>query len=201
MLNQNQLNDRLIQAAQEGDLRALARALKDGANAKEHDSLALWLAAERGHVECVKLLIEVSEPRVGNSYALRRAAACGHADCVRVLMEVSEPKVQNSYALRAAAEEGHVECVKLLMEASDPLANDSHALRMAAAYGHGDCVELLLPASDPLAVGGDGVEAAGLARESGHVEVASMIEAFIESQALSGCVQTAKMKPRAKSAL
>jgi hypothetical protein len=28
-----------------------------------------------------------------------------------------------------------------------------------------------------------------------------MIEAFIESQALSGCAQKANMKPRAKSAL
>ena len=75
------------------------------------------------------------------------------------------------------------------------------ALRRAAERGHAECVRLLLPASDPLAVGIDGLDAAGSARQGGHAQVAGMIEAFIEAQALSGLAQHSKGSPRAKSAL
>jgi ankyrin repeat protein len=172
MEKQEDLNDRLTQAAAVGDLSGLIQALADGANAKENGSWALALACANGHGECVKIL----------------SPAC-------------DPKQKSSRALRMAAERGHVECVRLLIEVCDPLARDSLALRWAAARGHADCVALLLPASDPLAVSGDGLDAAGVARASGHVEVAGMIEAFIEAAALSGSTQHAKMNSRVKAAL
>jgi hypothetical protein len=172
MNEQEVLNRRLMEAAGSGDLSGLIQALDGGANAKWDGSEALARAAWGGHVECVELLIEVSDAKAGDSWALRQAAESGHVECVRLLMEVVDAKWDGSAALGAAAAEGHSECVRLL-----------------------------LPASDPLAVGIDGLDAAGLARQGGHVEVAAMIEAFIESQALSGCVQTAKMNSRVKAAL
>jgi ankyrin repeat protein len=172
MSDQENLNDRLKQAATFGYARAVAQALEDGADAMARDSCALRAAASAGHVECVGLLIPRSDPKAQDSLALRWAAACGQAPCV-----------------------------KLLIAVSDPTAMDSEALRIAALRGHGECVGLLLPASDPLAVGDDGLDAAGRARAEGHVEVAGMIEAFMEATALSEAAQNAKIAPRAKSTL
>jgi ankyrin repeat protein len=172
MNEQEELNGRLIQAARSCDVAALEKALADGAGARDDESRALSEAAERGHLECVRLLIPVSDPLADGSRALSEAA-----------------------------ENGHVECVRLLIPVSDPLARDSVALRWAAVKGHADCVALLLPASDPLAVGDYGLDAAGLARSRGQMEVAGMIDAFIEAKALSGAAQHAKMRPRVKSTL
>jgi ankyrin repeat protein len=172
MVDQEKLNDQLLKAAQEGDLAALEQLLADGADGKAEESRALSLAAEGGHEQCVRLLMAVSDPKAMGSCALQRAAQHGHADCV-----------------------------KLLIPASDPLADDSLALRFAAQEGHAECVALLLPVSDPLAVGGDGQDVVGVARAMGHVEVAAMIEAFIEAKALSNFAQHSKSNSRFKSTL
>jgi hypothetical protein len=172
MNEQEEFNERMKKASVSGDLAALERALADGADAGTEDS-----------------------------WALRRAAESGHAECVRLLVAVSEPTANGSEALCWAAEGDHVECVRILLPASDPKMDNSYALRIAAHEGHADCVALLLPASDPLATDAKGLDAAGLARARGHVEVAGMIEAFIEARALSEATQNAKPAPRVKSAL
>jgi ankyrin repeat protein len=176
MKKQEELNVRLKQAAELGDVAALTQALEDGAHAKADESRALRLAAACGHVECVKLLVPVSDPKAGG-------------------------KKRGLRALTLAASNGHSEGVRLLIAVSDPLADDSLALRWAAYKGRADCVALLLPASDPLAVGDGALDAAGLARSQGHAQVAGMIEAFIEARALSGATKNPKSSPRVKSAL
>jgi ankyrin repeat protein len=214
MNKQEKLNRRLEQAAQLGAVDALAGALEDGADARSGDSSALSFAAERGHAQCVRALIPVSDPVAKKSRALVVAAAGGHAECVRILIPVSEPKAGDSDALQWAANEGHVECVRLLIPVSEPKAGDSLALRFAAQEGHAECVRMLLPVSDPVArrvqgldgsdpveLEGYGLKAADSARENGHMEVAGMIEAFIESQNLSNFTQHAKPGPRGKSSL
>lgn len=82
---------------------------------------ALMLAAENGHVECVELLIPISDPlaEYEDSNPLTTAAFNGHADCVKLLIPVSDPKSGNNGALQWAALNGHVECVKLLIPVSD----------------------------------------------------------------------------------
>jgi ankyrin repeat protein len=203
MNEQEELNGRLIQAARSCDVAALEKALADGADARARarGSNALEWAAALGHLGCVRVLIGASDPKADDSGALSAAAGRGATECVKFLIGVSEPKAQDSYALRVAADNGHVECVRLLIPVSDPLARDSVALRWAAVMGHADCVALLLPASDPLAVGDYGLDAAALARSRGHVEVAGMIDAFIEAGELSKAAQHAKVSPRVKSTL
>jgi ankyrin repeat protein len=201
MIDQEKLNDRLLEAVKTGDLTALSQALNDGANAAANDSMALMRAASYGDAQCVKLLIPASNPLANGSQALVNAAVQGHAECVKLLIPVSDPMASESYALQRAAHWGHAECVKLLIPVSDPLADYSLALRWAAQEGHVECVRLLLPVSDPLAMDEDELDAATCAREGDHMEVARMIETFIEAGALSDCAQQAKKKPRAKSAL
>jgi ankyrin repeat protein len=195
MNKQEELNGRLAQAAGLGDLAALEQALGDGADALAGGSAALSAAAKGGHMECVRLLIEVSDPTDGNSRALQLAARRGCAECVKLLIPVSDPLAGDSYALQLAARGGHVECVKLLIPASDPLTDDSLALRWAAQEGHAECVGLLLTVSEKWEA------AAAVAREGGCMEVAGMLAAFMEAKALSGATQNAKMNPRVKSAL
>jgi hypothetical protein len=172
MDKQEDLTVRLKEAAGSGDLSELERALADGADARKEDSWALSVAAGGGHGACVSRLIAVSDAKAQESYALRWAAAAGHLDCVR-----------------------------LLIPASDPLAGESRALRWAAGNGHVEMVRLLLPVSDPLAVGDEGLDAAAWARKERHMEVAGMIEAFIEAGALASGLEDAGPRSKAKKSL
>ena len=83
--------------------------------------------------------------------ALRLAAEHGHTECVRLLIPVSNPKANKSSSLWMAAEMGHLEIVKLLIPCSDPLALNSYALQVAVLEKRADCVEVLYPHSDPVA--------------------------------------------------
>ena len=60
-----------------------------------------------------------------NNISLQRAAENGDLECVKLLLPVSDPKAMNSYALRWAAENGHVECVELLEEAMAALPKEN----------------------------------------------------------------------------
>jgi hypothetical protein len=133
------------------------------------------------------------------SKALAEAARHGHLECVQLLIPVSDPKADDSAALRLAAEHGNWECARLLIPVSDPKADHSQTLRWAAEDGHDELVVLLLPLSDPLALGRkDGLNAAATARVGGQYEIARMIDAFVESLDLSACSAMAKKKtPRA----
>jgi len=82
--------------------------------------LALRLAAEHGHTECVRLLIPVSNPKDQYSSALQLAARHGHTQCMELLIPVSNPKEHNSYALQEASSNGHLACVELLYPVSEP---------------------------------------------------------------------------------
>jgi hypothetical protein len=156
-------------------------------------------AAKKGDVDA---LARALNDGANAGAALLGAAKNGHAECVKLLLPLSDPREFDSLALVRAASRGHVECVKILIPVSDPKAKGSWALLEAAQNGHAQCVALLLPVSDPQGLGPcAGLGAAGEARAEGHVEVAGMIEAFIEGKALSDCAQKAKKNPRAKSAL
>jgi len=108
------------------------------------------MAANNGHVQCVELLIPVSNPKALGSKALGWAAENGHWECVELLIPVSDPKDRHSDALQVAAHEGHSRCVELLIPVSDPKALNCWALRWAAINGYTECVELLYPVSDPV---------------------------------------------------
>jgi hypothetical protein len=207
---------RLIQAAEEGDAPAVARALADGVGEKAR-SHGLRLAAGKGHAQCVSLLMPVND-FTARSQALAWATKAGHAQCVKLLIPTSEiptgdvgvnvswawnwaamsgrpecmelliPWVdldQKDHALGFSARRGHARCVELLIPWVDSLDEKTQALSMAAGQGHARCVELLLPEGNAWALDEDGLGMAGLARKGGHVEVALMIESFVEGKELA----------------
>ena len=143
---------KLFEAVQKGlssDIEQLLHVVKFTHEA----NCALRTAAKEGHIECVKLLLPVTDPKLNSSLALRFAVAEGHLDIVKLLLPVSNIKKGENSALCWAAMNGHLECVKILIDALDtsstePLLKESSSLWLATENGHFDIVKLLLPISD-----------------------------------------------------
>lgn len=138
----NDFNTPLIAAARAGDAAEVARLISD---TPSWNTVALEKAAERGHVECVKILIPVSQPAENDSFALWWAAEKGHTECVRLLIPVSD--MTRCQALKSAANYGHTACVELLKDVSN-LNENAEALCLAAGNNHIECVRLLLTVMD-----------------------------------------------------
>lgn len=87
--------ERLFHAAKNGDCVALIVALRLGANpmARASDGsgrTALMEAAERGHLECVKALLDLSDldaRAVSGANAAEMAEDAGRIRCARVIRE------------------------------------------------------------------------------------------------------------------
>lgn len=60
---------------------------------------ALQMAAQHGHIDIVKLLLEHCEPTINNSKALSAAASWGRLDVVKLLLPISDPQADNCSAL------------------------------------------------------------------------------------------------------
>jgi ankyrin repeat protein len=161
-------------------LEIIKELIEEGADPKAENSLALRWAADKGHLEIVKLLLPLSNPKANNSDALRYAALHGHLEVVKLLLPLSDPEAYNSEALRSAAQNGHLEVVKLLLPVSDPKACNSYALRLAARNGHLEVVKLLLPLSDPKARNS---EALRCASSNGHLEVVKLLSPVSDPKA------------------
>lgn len=114
---------------------------------------ALIAAADNGHLECVNLLIRISNPTDNNSSALTSAVWKGHAECVAVLILVSGEDTVNRVVFDAAYH-NQVRCLELLLDDRWAAGKDCpprlHArmddtLSVAARRGSVECVHLLLP--------------------------------------------------------
>ena len=76
----------------------LSDPIRSNINAKSRDGMAaIHYAAENGHLECVRLLIDagvdVKTPGAGRKTALIEAAANGHFELVKYLVEEANAKV------------------------------------------------------------------------------------------------------------
>ncbi|KAK4741866.1 hypothetical protein SAY87_025454 [Trapa incisa] len=123
---------------------------------------ALYVAAEYGHVELVRVMIshyDLADAgiKARNGFdAFHIAAKQGNLDVLRVLLEV-HPELSmtvdatNATALHTAATQGHIAAVSLLLEAGRALvaiskSNGKTALHSAARNGHLEVVRALLGA-------------------------------------------------------
>lgn len=83
------------------------------------------------------------------SLPILKAAYYGHVDCVKLLIPVTEKTWIHS-ALSVAVERNNIECVKLLMRACDPKERNSLPLQLAAEHNNEECIALLYDVSDPV---------------------------------------------------
>ncbi|WOL17886.1 ankyrin repeat-containing protein [Canna indica] len=121
---------------------------------------ALYIAAEKGHVQVVKEILKVSDIqsagiKANNSYdSFHIAAKQGHLEVLKNLLQYFPALAMttnslNSTALDTAATQGHVDIVNLLLETDTSLAkiarnNGKTVLHSAARMGHVDVVRSLL---------------------------------------------------------
>ncbi|MFQ5763345.1 MAG: ankyrin repeat domain-containing protein [Rhodospirillales bacterium] len=160
--------ERLMKAAQSGDVDATRRAITAGANVNAADkttAFPLAIAAREGHASVVKVLLEAGanpnlESAQGGQTALKVAAARGSNEAIEALLDAGavidyrggEYRSQFSRvtALFVAADRGHAETVKLLIKrGADPYAENAlgeNALTYAVQGGHIDVVNAFVEA-------------------------------------------------------
>ncbi|OIV99365.1 hypothetical protein TanjilG_17175 [Lupinus angustifolius] len=143
-----------LSGADEGEVRKLL------AKQNQAGETALYVAAEYGHVDMVRELIQYYDLadagiKARNGFdALHIAAKQGHFDVLKILMN-AHPELSmtvdpsNTTALHTAATQGHIEIVKFLLEAGSSLAtiarsNGKTALHSAARNGHLEVVKAIL---------------------------------------------------------
>jgi ankyrin repeat protein len=152
----------LIEAAEQGDLRAVRFLLEQGANpngAVSGDGSPLIAAAGKGREDAVLFLLEQgADPNLGvqgDGSPLIAAAKGGHAEVVRLLLKaganVDQVVPGDENPLIQAAWRGHLEVVRILLDArADPNVRVFEQgelrtpLRMARRGGHRDVEKLLL---------------------------------------------------------
>ncbi|MEW6305884.1 MAG: ankyrin repeat domain-containing protein [Verrucomicrobiota bacterium] len=192
----------LLAAARAGDCRRLREliakkldlAAKQGTE-EEAERTPLVCAAEHGHVEAARLLLDagadVNQPcgsgwqETHHKTALMYAAENGHVPVIELLLERKaklnakdrEPGGGGGrIALHYAAEKGHTEAIRALVQAgSKPYVKTSDGevpLTMAASEGHLPAVKLLLElGADPNYISKDDFTALYAAASEGHAEV------------------------------
>ncbi|XP_023799885.1 ankycorbin isoform X2 [Cyanistes caeruleus] len=156
----NKNDDRLLQAVENGDPEKVASLLgKKGASATKQDSegkTAFHLAATKGHVECLRIMVThgadvTAQDGAGHS-ALHLAAKNSHPDCVKRLLQSKCPadSTDNSgkTALHYAAACGCLQAVQLLCEHKCPInikdLDGNIPLLLAVQHGHTEVCKYLL---------------------------------------------------------
>ena len=156
---------------------------------KDDDLRHVFKAIDQGDLGVLRWLagfgaVRMAEPNSGLT-PLMYAVARSRPDMVCLLIPHSELEQADEYgmtALLVASCNGNAVCLKALIPVSDLKAVDAltgkTALMNAADRGFADCVELLLPGSQCDAVDASGMNAATLARMSGHGDIADQIESY-----------------------
>lgn len=153
-------------------------------------SLTVWEAAALGRNDVLERLLEAGDQldavSPDGNFPLGLAAYFGHAGTVRLLLDrgadVHRP-AQNSMKvqpLHAAVAARSAETITALLDSgADPNARQQVGytpLMGAAAAGRDDLVDLLLArGADPLLMSEDGKDAASLAQDHGHAELAARL--------------------------
>lgn len=83
------------------------------------------------------LASELVDIHGADDYALRFSSELGHIEIVKLLLEVgADVHAQRDYALRKSCEYGHIEVVKVLLEAgADVYVDDDNLLRVVKSVG------------------------------------------------------------------
>ena len=193
------MDDRLLEAAANGDLAGIATAISGGANVDARDERGrtpLMVATEARQTDAVRALlaagadIDLRDDKQDNPFLY--AGAEGLLDILKLANEAgADPAITNRYggiALIPAAERGHVEVVRYLLGESDVDVDHVNRLGWTALLEaillsdggprHQEIVELLIEhGADVDLADRDGVRPLAHARARGHTATATLLEA------------------------
>nr|XP_048285474.1 ankycorbin isoform X2 [Myodes glareolus] len=193
----NKNDDRLLQAVENGDAEKVASLLgKKGTSATKHDTegrTAFHLAAAKGHVECLKVMVthgvDVTAQDTSGHSALHIAAKNGHPEYVKKLLQYKSPADSTDgsgkTALHYAAAQGCLPAVQVLCEHKSPInlkdSDGNIPLLVAVQNGHSEVCHFLLDhGADVNSRDKNGRTALMLACEAGS---SSAVEALIKKGA------------------
>ncbi|XP_035876115.1 ankycorbin isoform X5 [Phyllostomus discolor] len=156
----NKNDDRLLQAVEHGDAEKVASLLgKKGASATKQDSegkTAFHLAATKGHVECLRVMVthgvDVTAQDTAGHSALHLAAKNSHHEYIKKLLQSKCPAESTDSsgktALHYAAAQGCLPAVQVLCEHRSPVnlkdSDGNIPLLLAAQNGHSEVCRFLL---------------------------------------------------------
>uniref|UniRef100_A0A671EXX4 Retinoic acid induced 14 n=2 Tax=Rhinolophus ferrumequinum TaxID=59479 RepID=A0A671EXX4_RHIFE len=153
----NKNDDRLLQAVENGDAEKVASLLgKKGASATKQDSegkTAFHLAATKGHVECLRVMVthgvDVTAQDTAGHSALHLAAKNNHHECVRKLLQSKCPAESiDSSGKTALHMQGCLQAVQALCEHKSPInlkdLDGNIPLLLAVQSGHSEVCHFLL---------------------------------------------------------
>ncbi|KAJ7256360.1 ankyrin repeat-containing domain protein [Mycena rebaudengoi] len=138
-------------AAYGGHLDTVVLLLESGA---KFGDIALAAAAERGHLEIVRLLVKKGGDINTGQFMNPLLAACegGYTEIFNFLLEnhpdINVVSSQYGTALQAACKKGHIDFVRRLLDLGADVdlgnADGANPLQAASSYGHIEIVRLLL---------------------------------------------------------
>jgi ankyrin repeat protein len=188
------IQTKLLRAAEIGDVNILQEILKDGTadlEMKWKTEVPLHIAAANGKIPFVRMLLEAGvAPDTKDFYGFRAitmAVTAGETEAVRELIkagadlfaedEVDELKY---YLLEAAAQNGHVEVVRLLLAHGLDINHLSEELNspliMAALHGYHEVVAFLISAGADVKIKNQQGNTALLAAAfKGHAKVVRLL--------------------------
>lgn len=160
------LSDHVVAFARSGDAQQLRSALK-GDHSQACVRKALKAAAQNGHKECLKILMETSD-QGGINRGLCEAAKYGQEECIKILLKKAKPLYDNSRALNNAAGAGHLSCLSYMIEQcySKHPKSIAGALVYASQHNQEACVDMLLCHAKT-----DLGSAASVAADNGYISI------------------------------
>jgi uncharacterized protein len=193
------VDERLLAAAEAGDVDALRRTLADGADPDARDAAgtpAVMVATTARQTDALRTLLEAGADVNAQDATLDNpflyAGREGLLDILRVANEAeADPTITNRYggvALIPASERGHVEVVRYLLNETDIDVDHVNRLGWTALLEaillsdggprHQEIVALLIEAgADVDLADGDGVRPLTHARERGQARIVALLEA------------------------
>jgi len=163
-------NEKLIQAAEKGNIQEVQNALTEG--------------AEVNFIKTIKTIKKHSRAYLRNVTALILASEKGYTEIVKLLLDkgadVNVKEIPDGItALMWASQGGYTEIFKLLLEKGADVnakrKDDRTVLWIASWYGHIDIVKLLVDNGVDVNVNSDGIDALWWALRGGRVEIAKLL--------------------------
>jgi ankyrin repeat protein len=156
----NMLTNELFTAAKNGDITAVRKCVKGGADVNVYNAngrTPIMFAAEEGHVDAINVLVElgagVNTPDNDGSTPIIIAAQDGHVDVIRLLVDhgadINTPDAKNDLtAIMYAIICNHVDVIRVLFELGADIKSIYKTfgtpLHLATSLGRVDAIRLLI---------------------------------------------------------
>lgn len=211
MAQPDQRVDKLLEAAQSGDISFVAKLVQEGAKVNSQNAngeAALHFAALNGHQQLVQFLLtngsNINARTNEGATPLFLAAQEGHSGVVKLLLERGAKRQLGIEAykltpLQTAIENNHPEIVGLLLESTTKkelelkTAKGTTGLMLAAIQGNVAIAEKLIEAGADVNAREEGITPIFWAAFKGHAEIIKLL--FKKGALVNGAIDKGKITP------